>query len=118
VHFIYNKNLKPFAHKLRIAMTEEENKLWYKFLQPLPVKVYRQRPIGKYIVDFYCPEACVVIEVDGSQHYDEENIKQDNIRDTFLNSIGLTVLRYTNFDINTKFSNVCEDLYNHLVEHK
>jgi very-short-patch-repair endonuclease len=115
VHFIYNKNLKPFANKLRRDMTEEESKLWYKFLQPLPVKIYRQRTIGKYIVDFYCPAVRVVIEIDGSQHYDDEHKKKDIERDTYLNSIGITVLRYSNLEINTNFRNVCEDIYNHLV---
>ena len=92
-------------------MTKEERHLWYDFLKGLCVTVRRQHIIGPYIADFYCAEAALVIEIDGSQHYEEEHTKKDQIRDAYFRSCGLRVKRYSNLDINTQFSGVCEDLY-------
>lgn len=97
-------------------MTKEERRLWYGFLKSLSVTVHRQKVIGNYIVDFYIASVKTVIEIDGSQHYYEEGIKKDQIRDRFLSSIGLTVLRYSNDDINNSFDSVCQDIYNKLIE--
>lgn len=91
-------------------MTEEERKLWYQFLKNLPVTVHRQKPIGNYIVDFYCASAKTVIELDGSQHYEDTAIEADLKRDNFLREQGLTVLRYTNLQVNQEFQAVCEDI--------
>ena len=66
-----NKELVPVAKQLRKNMTKEERHLWYDFLRSYPLHIYRQRVLGKYIVDFYCAKAKLVIELDGSQHYDE-----------------------------------------------
>ncbi len=96
-------------------MTKEERHLWFDFLKGLPVIFHRQRTIGIYIVDFYCANAKLVIELDGSQHYDEKGMKADAKRDEFLHSLGLTVKRYTNADINMRFINVCEDIYSFLM---
>jgi very-short-patch-repair endonuclease len=112
---MYREDLKPYAQKLRKDMTPEERKLWYKFLQPLPILVYRQKPFGNYIADFYCPKAKVVVEVDGSQHYDEEGLRHDCERDRYFNSLEITVLRYSNLQINKHFKEVCEDLYRHIM---
>ena len=68
----HNEQLTPFAKQLRRDMTKEERRLWYDFLRTYPAHVYRQRVIGHYIVDFYCAEAKLVIELDGSQHYEPE----------------------------------------------
>ena len=92
-------------------MTKEERKLWYEFLKTLPLTVNRQKVIGNYIVDFYCAAAKLVIELDGSQHYEESGKEADRVRDEYLKSVGIKVLRYSNSDINTKFSAVCEDIY-------
>lgn len=70
--------------------------------------------LGEFIVDFYCASAKLVIEIDGLQHYDEENTLQDLRRDDYLQSLGLTVLRYTNRDINERFTDVCSDIYKYL----
>ena len=91
-------------------MTKEEKRLWYDFLKGLPVTVHRQKMLGEYIVDFYCASAKLVIEVDGSQHYDDENELRDLRRDDYLRGLGLTVLRYSNRDINERFLYVCEDI--------
>lgn len=91
-------------------MTDEERHLWYDFLKSLPKTFNRQKVIGKYIVDFYCAEAKLVIELDGSQHYDPNGHAADLERDEYLSKMGLKVLRYSNADINLRFSSVCEDI--------
>ena len=95
-------------------MTKEERHLWYDFLKGLSVMVHRQKVIGNYIVDFYIAEAGVVIELDGSQHYEEKGKQTDAQRDAYLRSLGLTVLRYSNADVNLRFDAVCRDIWNRL----
>ena len=106
--------LTPLAQNLRHNMTKEERHLWYDFLRQLPVTVNRQKVIPPYIVDFYCASAKLVIELDGSQHYEETGVASDKKRDTFLAEQGLIVLRYSNREINRNFENVCQDILNHL----
>ena len=110
----HNPNLDALAKQLRKNMTKEERRLWYDFLKSLPIMVHRQKVIGKYIVDFYVAEARVIIELDGSQHYEAEGKQADAVRDAYFHSLGMTVLRYSNADINLRFSSVCEDLWNKL----
>ena len=90
----YNNKLIPNAKDLRRNMTPEERHLWYDCLKSLPVPVKRQRPIGRYVVDFYIPCSGIVIELDGSQHYEEDGKLADQERDKYLKGLGLTVLRY------------------------
>lgn len=97
-------------------MTKEERHLWYDFLKNLPVTVNRQKIIGNYIVDFYCAKAKIVIELDGSQHYFKQGSKNDSIRDEYLNSLGIAVLRYSNLDIKKNFSGVCDDILKHILK--
>lgn len=111
---LHNKSLRGNARALRKNMTKEERHLWYDFLRELPVMVHRQKIIGNYIVDFYIAEAKLVIELDGSQHYENEGHRKDIERDTFLQSKGLTVFRYANSDVNKNFQGVCQDIWNHL----
>ena len=103
----YDKKLTPNAQKLRKEMTAEERQLWYLFLRRVPLTVNRQKTIGRYIVDFYCHQAGLVIELDGSQHYEAEGIARDQVRDAYLRSCGLIVLRYSNRDIHEHFKEVC-----------
>lgn len=91
-------------------MTKEERHLWYDFLKGLSVPIKRQKMIGNYIVDFYCPKTKTVIELDGSQHFEEEAIEADKQRDIYLESLGIRVLRYANNDINLRFESVCNDI--------
>ena len=98
------------ARWLRREMTPHERKLWYLFLRKYPVKIYKQRIIGRYIVDFYCASAKLVIEVDGSQHYEPQDIAYDAERSVFLSSLGLEVLRFSNRDIDREFHGVCEQI--------
>ena len=97
-------------------MTKEERHLWYDCLKIIPVTVHRQKVIGKYIVDFYCASAKIVIELDGSQHYEEEAKKKDFVRDQYFADLGIKVLRYTNLDIRRNFKGVCSDIMNHIEE--
>ena len=110
----YNKKLIGNAKRLRNTMTKEERHLWYDFLKQIPVTVHRQKVLGSYIVDFYIAAEKVIIELDGSQHYEPENQEADMQRDTYLRENGYKVLRYSNSDINFRFQQVCEDILNHL----
>ncbi|MBR2423063.1 MAG: DUF559 domain-containing protein [Oscillospiraceae bacterium] len=107
----HNKNLTKNARSLRSNMTKEERHLWYDFLKDLPVMVHRQKVIGNYIVDFYIASANLVIELDGSQHYDPAGQAADKDRDVYLNSLGLTVLRIPNNAIIQNFRGVCEHIH-------
>ena len=98
------------ARKLRREMTPQERKLWYLFLQKYPVKIYKQRIIDAFIVDFYCASAKLVIEIDGSQHYEEQGLAHDAGRTAVLESHGLKVIRYSNRDIDREFSAVCDQI--------
>lgn len=105
-----NKKLTPISKTLRKNMTEEENHLWYDFFKKLPQTIHRQKVIGHYVVDFYCAEAKLVIELDGSQHKTKQGMQDDFLRDEFLNRLGITVVRYTNLDIHENFEGVCSDI--------
>ncbi len=109
-----NPQLRKNAQKLRREMTKEERRLWYDFLKQLPVTVNRQKVIGRYIADFYCASAKLVIELDGSQHYEDEGVASDRERDHALNRLGITVARYSNDEINRNFDGVCADLLRRL----
>ena len=95
-------------------MTPEEKHLWYDFLKTLPFTVNRQKNIGNYIVDFFIASKRIAIELDGRQHGEEETYVADKKRDADLNALGVTVLRYRNEDINTKFDFVCKDIMKYL----
>ena len=96
-------------------MTKEERRLWYGFLKQLPVTVNRQKVIGHFIVDFYCASAKLAIELDGSQHYEDEGASADRERDLALKRLGISVVRYSNDDINRNFDGVCADLLRRLA---
>ena len=98
------------ARKLRREMTPHERKLWYLFLQKHPVKIYKQRIIDRFIVDFYCASAKLVIEIDGTQHYEPQGAVEDAKRTEILESYGLKVVRYSNREIDREFAAVCEDI--------
>ena len=105
-----DNNQLETARQLRKEMTPQERKLWYLFLRKYPVKIYKQRIIGRYIVDFYCASAKLVIEVDGSQHYEPHGMAYDAERSAFLAAQGLEVLRFSNRDIEREFRGVCEQI--------
>ena len=109
-----NHNLTGLSQTLRRNMTKEERKLWYEFLRQQSVSFRRQYVIGDYIVDFYCHQAKLVIELDGSQHFDPNHIVADQKRTAYLQSQGLTVLRFTNLEIAKSFQGVCESILAYL----
>lgn len=109
------KQLLPYARKLRGEMTPQERKLWYLFLRTYPIKIYKQKIIESFIVDFYCAPAKLVIEVDGSQHYMEDGLAYDKARSSILEKHQLKVLRFSNHDIDTHFSAVC-DTIDHIIQ--
>lgn len=104
---MYNKELVGTAKCLRKNMTQEEKHLWYDFLKNYSVRFYRQKPIGDYIVDFYCSKAKIAIELDGSQHYKEKEIIKDKIRTNFISKYGIKVIRIPNNEITSNFEGVC-----------
>ena len=105
-----NKKLKGNAQQLRKNMTKEEAKLWYQFLCRYPDRFRRQYVIGNYIVDFYCHKAKLVIELDGSQHYEPSNQRKDEKRTAYLESLDVKVIRLSNLDVLEKFQEVCQKI--------
>ncbi len=103
-----DSNISKLARSLRKNMTKEERHLWYDYLRDYPVRFMRQRPIGQYIVDFYCAKALLVIELDGSQHYDENGLQKDEKRNTDLAELGIKVIHIPNNEISTNYKGVCE----------
>ena len=89
-------------------MTKEERHLWYDFLRSYPVRFLRQKVIDDYIVDFYCHQARLIVELDGSQHYEEKGLLKDKIRTEKIESRNLTVIRIPNNEVNNNFRGVCE----------
>jgi very-short-patch-repair endonuclease len=108
----HNNNLTKYAQNLRCDPTDAERKLWSKLrLKQLNgYQFYRQKVIGNYIVDFCCPALKLVIEVDGSQHYSDTGVKADKKRDDYLQSCGLKVLRFNDYDVLTNISGVIENI--------
>jgi very-short-patch-repair endonuclease len=107
-HLPYNPELVARAKELRKNMTIAEKKLWYGYLKSFQFKVLRQRPIDHFIVDFYCPQLKLVIEVDGDSHFTEDGQDYDKERTQVLEGYGLTMLRFTNNQVLQNFQNVCE----------
>src|SRR4030042_4634381 len=113
----YNKNLKQFKKDLRNNMPDAERILWNKIKKDqLGVRFNRQRIIGNYIVDFYCDEIKLAIELDGRQHYSEEAIEKDKIRDEYLKNLGLKIVRFRNSSIYKNLHGVANIIYNIVQE--
>lgn len=104
----YNPKLVALSQTLRKNMTPEEKRLWYDFLSNYPIRFKKQKVIGRYIVDFYCARAGLVIELDGSQHSYPEALEYDAKRTEYLEKYGLTVIRIANEDVNKNLTEVCE----------
>ena len=112
-----NKDLLPFARQLRKDMTPQERKLWYTFLRGYTPKFTRQKVMGKYIADFYCAKLKLVLELDGSQHFENAAMEKDEERTAYLRQFGVEVLRFANNEINNNFSAVCQCIDNFVREH-
>lgn len=103
----FNRKLTGRARELRHNMTRQEKHLWYDFLSNYPVKIYRQRSIDYFIADFYCSRAHLVIEIDGGQHYTEEELAYDKERAEAIEKQDLQVIRFTNREVDQRFEGVC-----------
>ena len=103
-----NRKITKLSQNLRTNGTKEENTLWYQYLRRYPVQFRRQCTFGNYIVDFYCAKALLVVELDGSQHFDPAGMEQDAVRSAYLESLGIQVLRFSNRDVNENLSGVCQ----------
>ena len=110
-----NSKLDKYAKNLRKNMTNEEKTIWYDFLSKISPRFHRQKIIGNYIVDFYCPQLKLVIEIDGVQHYFEEKSNYEAKRTEDLEKLGFYVLRFDNSDVKRDIeevrmiiNNVCE----------
>ncbi len=112
----YNKKMKILARNLRENMTDAERLIWSKLRmkQLKNCQFYRQKVIGNYIVDFYCPKAKLVVEVDGGQHYMDEGKKKDEKRDSYIQRLGLKVLRFSDRDVLKNINSVSEEVFNNL----
>ena len=108
----HNREIVPTAKMLRKNMTKEEKHLWYDFLCTYPIRFSRQKVLGKYIADFYCATAQLVVELDGSGHYTEQGKANDEERTAFLEKYGITVIRIPNYRIHKNFRGVCEYIDN------
>ncbi len=107
-HLPHNAELVASAKELRKNMTIAEKKLWYSYLKSFKFKVLRQRPIDRFIADFYCPPLKLVIEVDGNSHFADVGKDYDRERTQVLEGYGLTILRFTNEQVLQDFQSVCE----------
>ena len=103
----HNSDIVPFARELRKNMTKEERHLWYDFLKTYSIKFTKQKVLGKYIADFYCAKANLVVELDGSQHYEDEGLINDKNRTEYLKQYGISVIRISNLDVMKNFEGVC-----------
>ena len=112
----YNKKLKACSRELRSTMTDAEIVLWARLRrkQILGLQFYRQKPLGSFIVDFYCSSASLVIELDGGQHYNEEGKASDAMRDEALRNMGLFVMRFSNLDVLKNMDGVMTTIYEYL----
>ena len=107
---VKNFRMLDTARRLRRDMTSQERKLWYEYLRTYPVKFYKQRIIESFIVDFYCAQARLVVEIDGSQHYTEQGQCYDEERSQILRAYGLKVLRFSNLDVDRNLEGVCTQI--------
>ncbi|MDT8318231.1 MAG: endonuclease domain-containing protein [bacterium] len=112
----YDNRLKKYSQKLRKDMTDAERKLWSKIRgrQLKGHQFYRQKPIGCFIVDFYCPKAKLVIELDGGQHFSEEGMTKDGQRDSYMEGLGLRVLRFSDREVFENMRGVLEKIWANL----
>ena len=112
----YNKELKENSRSLRNNMTDAERLLWSKIRnrQIKDHRFIRQKIIGNYIVDFYCPKACLIIELDGGQHYTDNGMQKDEIRDKFLVGLGFRILRFSDRDVLKNINGVIDEILKYL----
>ncbi len=104
----YNEKNITLAKNLRKQATLQEKHLWYDFLSKQEIRFQRQKAIDNFIADFYCHKAKLVIEIDGLQHYTEQEKQKDEYRTEILEGYDLKVIRFTNWQIDNDFKGVCQ----------
>ena len=117
MHYGRNHTLLGNARTLRKSMTKEERHLWFDFLRYCRPRFRRQEIIGNYILDFFCYEAKLAVELDGSQHCEAAAVQYDARRTEHLQNLGITVIRFSNTDIMKNFDGVCQQILM-LLEHR
>jgi very-short-patch-repair endonuclease len=112
----FDRKLKPLARTLRTKMTDAEQLIWSKIRRKQigGVQFYRQKNVGHYIVDFYCPKGKLIVEIDGGQHYESEGMKKDRERDRYFQMLGFTVLRFSDIDVLKNIDGVIERIQEYL----
>lgn len=113
IHYPYNKDHKVRARELRSEMTPEEQIIWrlVRRKQIHGVTFHRQKPIDQYVVDFYCPKAKLVVEIDGGQHFEPDHAESDRLRDEALQALGLQTIRFSNSDVRRRIAAVGDEIY-------
>lgn len=106
------------AKSMREQMTYAERRLWFSFLREYPTPFVAQKVIGSYIVDFYCRKARLSIELDGESHYTEEQKEYDRVRTTFLESMEIKELRFTNNEVRENLEGVCEAIHEEVLNRR
>jgi very-short-patch-repair endonuclease len=109
-HLPYNQNLIELARQMRQNPTSAERKLWHEYLRNLPIRILRQKPIDRFIVDFYCAATKLAIEVDGEQHYTEAGLVYDKERSSILAGYEINIIRFTNQEVINEFDGVCQQI--------
>ena len=112
----YDGRNKSRAQRLRREVAKQEKRLWYDCLKSCPARFRRQKQFGYYIVDFYCAACALVVEIDGSQHYEPEEKARDDARTAYLNGLGLKVIRFSNHDVDAHFEGVCSAIERIVME--
>ena len=110
MHYGRNRILLPNARSLRKDMTKEERHLWYDFLRYCRPRFRRQEIISNYILDFFCHEAKLAVELDGSQHCEPSAVQYDAKRTSHLQTLGISVVRFSNIDVMKNFDGVCQQI--------
>ena len=111
----YRRDLKRPSQSLRRDPSPAERKLWFEFLRDLPMKFTRQKPLGRYVADFYCASKQLVIEVDGDSHFDDAGARYDRARTASLEAEGIRVMRITNLEVMEQFEGVCQRIHDALA---
>ena len=109
---VHNPYLTPRARELRIHSTKQENHLWYDYLREYPVRFRRQVSLDRFIVDFFCSKAWLIIEIDGSQHFTDEGKIYDSERTAILEEYGYRIIRFSDSEVDNSFETVCEIIDN------
>ena len=106
----YKRTLISRAKELRRNATDQEDKLWYRYLRSYPIRFQRQKTIDTFIADFYCSKARLIVEIDGKQHFSVAGQEYDLMRSAVFERYGIAVLRFANIEVENQFMSVCDQI--------